>query len=146
MNSGDLLDQFDQLVGSVVAPTYVPYGAQVLPAPMTATYEETRAAQGATYTVMLTRDAETCIERRREARDAAVGRVVDIYRAEAKAGKPGAWDRRCSALAAIPETVPDRVQALERAAIDVAVAGQDYHDRVLTEMRNLFPDTATTKG
>ncbi len=140
MNSGDLLDQLDQLVGSVVAPTYVPYGAQVLPAPFSATYEETRAAQGPTFTVTLSRDAEKDIERRREARDAAVGRVVDIYRAEAKAGKPGAWDRRCSALAAIPETVPDRVQALERAALDVAVAGQDYHDRVLTEMRNLFPN------
>lgn len=136
----DLLDQFDQLVGSVAAPAYVPYSAQVLPAPMAATWEETRAAQGPSFTVTLTRDAETCIERRREARDAAVGRVIDVYRTQAKTGRPGAWDRRVAALTAIKETVPDRAQALKREALDVAIASQDYHDRVLTEMRNLFPN------
>jgi len=135
----DQLDQLDQLVGSVVAPTYVPYGAQVLPAPMTATYEETRAAQGPTFTVTLSRDAEKDIESRRAARDAAVGRVLDAYRTEAKAGKPGAWDRRVAALAAIKETVPDRAQAEERAAMADAIAVQDAHDRVLAELRGLYP-------
>jgi len=140
MNSGDLLDQLDQLVGSVAAPAYVPYSAQVLPAPMTATYEETRAAQGPTFTVTLSRDAEKDIESRREARQQCVDAVVDVYRKDAKEGKPGAWDRRVAALAAIKVTVPDRAQALERAAIDVAVAVQDKHDRVRAELRALFPD------
>ena len=135
----DLLDQLEQLVGSVAAPAYVPYGAQVLPAPMTATYEEVRAAAGPSYTVSITLDAQTYIESRREARQQRIDAVVDVYRKEAREGTSGAWDRRMSALAAITETIPDRAEAEERAAIDVACAVEDTWNSVLAELRNLYP-------
>jgi len=139
MNSGDLLDQLDQLVGSVTAPAHVSQGPVYLPAPLRATYEETRAAAGPTFTVTITRDAQTYIESRREARDAACGRVLDAYHKNAKTGKPGAWDRRVAALAAITETIPDRAQAEERAAMAVACAVEDTWNSVLAELRNLYP-------
>ncbi len=139
MHSGDLLDQLDQLVGSVAAPAYQPHSPQYLPAPLRATYEETRAAAGPTFTVTITRDAQTYIESRRETRDAAVGRVTDAYRKDAKEGKPGAWDHRVAALAAIKVTIPDRAQAEERAAMAVACAVEDTWNSVLAELRNLYP-------
>jgi len=139
MHSGDLLDQLDQLVGSVAAPAYQPHSPQYLPAPMTATYEEVRAAQGPTYTVTITRDAQTYIESRRETRDAAVGRVSDAYHKDAKTGKPGAWDRRVAGMAAITVTVPDRAQAEERAAMAVACAVEDTWNSVLAELCGLYP-------
>jgi len=136
MNSGDLLDQLDHLVGSVAAPAHISRSPQYIPAPLRATYEETRAAAGPTFTVTITRDAERFIAGRREERDAAVSRVLDAYR---KDTKPGAWDRRVAALAAITVTVPDRAQAEERAAMDVAVAVEEVWANVLAELRGLYP-------
>lgn len=139
MNSGDLLDQLDHLVGSVTAPAHISRSPQYLPVPMSLTYEETKAAAGPTYTVTITRDAQTFIDGRYAARDAAVGRVLDAYRKEAKTGKLGAWDRRVAALSAITVTVPDRAQAEERAAMDVAVAVEQTWNSVLAELRALYP-------
>ena len=139
MNSGDLLDQLDQLVGSVAAPAHVSQGPVYLPAPMSASYEEIRRAVGPTFTVSITDEAKRFIESRRETRDAAVGRVSDAYHKDAKTGKPGAWDRRVAALAAITVTVPDRAQAERRAAEAVACAVEDTWNSVLAELRNLYP-------
>jgi len=146
MRSGDLLDQLDQLVGSVAAPAHVSHSPQYIPAPLRATYEETRAAAGPTHTVTITRNAQTFIDGRYAAGDAARGRVLDAYHKDAKTGKPGAWDRRVAAMAAITVTVPDRAQAEERAAMDVACAVEDWWaDDVVAELRALYPD-ASTKG
>jgi len=139
MNSGDLLDQLDQLVGAVAAPAYQPHSPPYLPAPLRATYEEMRAAQGPMFTVSVTRDAERYMEGRREVRQQRIDVVVDVYRKDAKEGKRGAWDRRVAALAAITVTVPDRAQAEERAAMAVACAVEDTWNSVLAEMRNLYP-------
>jgi len=139
MHSGDLLDQLDQLVGSVAAPAHQSHSPQYLPAPMTATYEEVRAAQGPTYTVTITRDAERYLQSRHEARQQRIDAVVDVYRKDAKEGKPGAWDHRVAALAAIKVTIPDRAQAEERAAMAVACAVEDTWNSMLAELRNLYP-------
>ncbi len=137
--SADLLDQLDQLVGSVAAPVYQPHSPQYLPAPMSLTYEETKAAAGPTFTVTMIRDAERYLQSRREARQQRIDAVVDAYRKEAKEGKRGAWDRRVAALGAITVTVPDRAQAEERAAMDVACAVEDTWNSVLVELRSLYP-------
>jgi len=141
MHSGDLLDQLDQLVGSVAAPAHVSHGPVYLPAPMSLTYEEIKAAAGPSYTVTLTRDAEKYIESRREARDAAVGRVIDTYRIDAKTGLPGAWDRRVAALAAIRVTIPDRAEAERRAAETVALAVEQTWADVVAQLKALYPNT-----
>jgi len=136
--SADLLDQLDQLVGSVAAPAHISRSPQYIPAPLRATYEETRAAAGPTYTVTITRDAERVIEARREERDAAISRVDAAYRADKKAG---AWDRRVAALAAIKVTIPDRAAAERRAAEAVVVAVEDAWAAVVAELQALYPNT-----
>ncbi len=93
----------------MIAPAHQSHSPQYIPAPMTATYEEVRAAQGPTYTVTITRDAQTFI------------------------------DGRYAALAAIKVTIPDRAQAEERAAMAVACAVEDTWNSVLAELRNLYP-------
>ncbi len=135
------LDQLDRHLQSMIAPAHQSHSPQYIPAPMSLTYEEIKAAAGPTFTVTLTltRDAEKYIESRREARDAAVGRVSDAYHKDAKTGKLGAWDRRVAALSAITVTVPDRAQAEERAAMDVAVAVEQTWNSVLAELRALYP-------
>jgi len=133
------LDQLDQHLQSMIAPAYAPSSPQYIGASMTATYEEVRAAQGPTYTVSITRDAQAFIDGRYAARDAACGRVSDAYHKDAKTGKPGAWDRRVAALAAITETIPDRAEAERQAAMAVACAVEDTWNSVLAELRNLYP-------
>jgi len=135
------LDQLDQHLQSMIAPAYAPSSPQYLPAPMTATYEEVRAAQGPTSTVTITRDAQTFIDGRYAARDAAVGRVLDAYRKDANEGKPGAWDRRVAALAAIKVTIPDRAEAERRAAEAVALAVEQTWADVIAELQALYPNT-----
>jgi len=137
--STNILDALDDRLGSMIAPAHQSHSPQYIPAPMSLTHEEIRAAAGQTYTVTITRDAQTYIESRRETRDAAVGRVTDAYHKEAKEGKPGAWDHRVAALAAIKVTIPDRAQAEERAAMAVACAVEDTWNSVLAELRNLYP-------
>ncbi len=143
--STNILDALDDRLGSMIAPAHQSHTPQYIGAPMTATFAETQAAQGPTFTCSITDNAKRFIESRREARDAAVGRVVDVYREEAKEGKPGVWDRRAAGMAAITVTVPDRAQAEERAAMDVAVAVEDTWNSVHDELRALYPD-ASTKG
>jgi len=133
----DLLDVFDAHVGSVQAPAHASTGPAVLPAPLRATWEEVRAAQGPTFTVSPTPEAERYLATRREARDAAREVVVVASRADKK---PGAWDRRLEALARLGITVPNRAEAEEQAASDVAVAVQNECDRLTAALSTLYPD------
>ncbi len=135
--NADMLDVLDQLVGSVAAPAHAALGPVFLPAPLTATPEEVRAAQGPTFIVSITRDAQAFIDARRAARDTARGRVLDTYRSDRK---PGAEDRRVAGLAAITVTIPNRHEAEERAARAVAVAVEETWTRVLAELRSLYPN------
>lgn len=131
-----LLDQLDQLVGSVVAPAHASFGAQVLPSPMTATWDEQRAAQGPTYTVSMTKDAERFIRSRRETLDVARATVTTAYFADKK---PGALARRDATLAAIRVTIPDRRPAEEAAALAAACAVEHTWAAVIAELRALYP-------
>ncbi len=139
--STNILDALDDRLGSMIAPAHQSHSPQYIPAPMSLTYEEIKAAAGPSYTVTLTRDAEKDIESRREARDAAVGRVSDAYHKDAKTGKPGAWDRRVAALAAIKVTIPDRAEAERRAAEAVALAVEQTWADVIAELQALYPNT-----
>jgi len=134
--NADMLDVLDRRLQSVGAPAHAAQGPVFLPAPLTATHEA-RAAQGPTFTVSITRDAEKYIDARRAARDAARGRVLDTYRSDRK---PGAEDRRVAGLAAITVTIPNRHEAEERAARAVAVAVEETWTRVLAELRSLYPN------
>jgi len=133
----DLLDLFDAHIGSVAAPAHASNSPIVLPAPLRATYEEVRAAQGPVYTISLTLEAERELAARRAARDAAREAVVVAYRADKK---PGAWDRRQEALARITATVPDRRAAEDQQARDVAIAVQAHDDSAIAHLRALYPD------
>jgi len=139
--STNILDALDDRLGSMIAPAHQSHSPQYIPAPMSLTYEEIKAAAGPTFTVTLTRDAEKYIESRREARDAAVGRVSDAYRTDAKTSKLGAWDRRVAALAAIKVTIPDRAEAERRAAEAVALAVEQTWADVIAELQALYPNT-----
>lgn len=132
-----LLDQLDALVGSVVVPAHVPFSAQVLPIPMSATWEETRAAAGPTYMVSITKDAERFIQSRREARDAAGAKVTTAYFADKR---PGALARRDAALAQIHAPIPDRREAEERAALAAAAAAAQVWADVVAELQALYPN------
>lgn len=133
----DLLDLFDAHIGSVVAPAHASNSPIVLPAPLRATYEEVRAAQGPVYTVSPTPELERYLAARRAARDAAREAVVVAYRADKR---PGAWDRRQEALARITATVPDRRAAEDQQARDVAIAVQAHDDSVTAHLRALYPN------
>jgi hypothetical protein len=135
--NADMLNQLDARVGSVAPPAHAAHGPQYLPAPLRATYEETQAAGGATFTVTITRDAERFIEARREERDAARGRVLETYRSDKR---PGAEARRVAALAALTPTIPSRAEAEERAAVAVAGDVEETWTRVLAELRSLYPN------
>ncbi len=139
--NADVLDQLDQLVGSVVAPAHVSHGPVYLPAPMASSHEEIRRAAGPTFTVSITDEAKRFIAARRDARDAAVSQVVATYRADKKPGNT--WERRQNAMAAISATIPDRDQAERRSAEAVACAVEDTWASVLAELRSLYPDTVT---
>lgn len=137
--NADMLDVLDRRLRSVVTP-HAAHGPVFLPVPLIATREEVRAAQGPTFTVTITRDAEKYIDERRAARNAARGRVIEIYRADRK---PGAETRRVGALAALTPMIPSRAGAEERAAvavaIAVAIAVEEKWARVLAELRSLYP-------
>lgn len=137
--STNMLDALDDRLGSMIAPAHQSHTPQYIGAPMTATFAETQAAQGPTYTVTITRDAETYIEGRREARQQRSDAVVDVYRTDAKEGERGAWDRRVAALAAITVTVPDRAEAERQAAEAVALAVEQTWADVIAELRTLYP-------
>ncbi len=137
--STNILDVLDDRLGSMIAPAHQSHSPVYIPAPMSLTYEEIKAAAGPTFTMYETRDAERYLQSRREARQQRIDAVVDVYRKDAKEGKRGAWDRRVAGMAAITVTVPDRAQAEERAAMDVACAVEDTWNSVLAELRNLYP-------
>jgi len=133
----DLLDLFDAHIGSVVAPAHASNSPIVLPAPLRATYEEVRAAQGPVYTISPTPELERCLAARRAARDDAREAVLVAARADKR---PGAWERRQEALARIKETVPDRRAADDQQARDVAIAVQAHDDSAIAHLRALYPD------
>ncbi len=134
--NADILDVLDRRLQSVVTPAHAALGPVYLPAPLSATPQEVRAAAGPTFTVTITRDAERYLQDRREARQQRRDAVIDAYR---KDKRPGAEDRRVAAMAAITVTIPNRHEAEERAAVAVAVAVEETWTRVLAELRSLYP-------